>query len=67
MSYDTPISKGDQALIDRIFEIRVRNNMPWKRLIEIAMQAEPNLTKEVLADIEANDRNIAALTRALSR
>jgi hypothetical protein len=67
VSYDTPIPPEKQELIDQLFEVRVLNNIPWKRLMEIAIEAEPNLTREVLQQIEANDRIVSDLMRKLTK
>ena len=67
MSFDTPLTELQQNLIDRIFEIRVQNNIPWKKLMEIAMESEPVLTKELLHQINANDRDISDLLGKLAK
>ncbi len=57
----------DQNLIDAIFGIRVRNNVPWKKIIEIAMEHAPEETKRALRDIGDNDQAVTDLNRMLSR
>lgn len=57
----------DQEVVDEIFAIRVKNNMPWKRLIEIALKHAPDETRAALWDISDNDRQISDLTRMLIR
>ena len=57
----------EQDIIDKIFAIRVRNNLPWKRLIEIAMTHAPEETKAALAQINANDGLISTLVFELTQ
>lgn len=45
----------DDEIIDRIFEIRVGNNVPWKELMKIALRAAPEETRQVLRNIRLND------------
>ena len=45
----------DDQLIDRIFEVRVHNNVPWKQLMKIALRVAPDETREVLRTIRLND------------
>ncbi len=56
-----------QTIVDEIFAIRIRNNAPWQRLMEIAMRHAPEETKEALRQINENDREVSALMEALSR
>lgn len=58
---------NEQRIIDSIFSIRVRNNIPWKCLIEIAMKHAPDETKAALRDINANDRAISDLMTELAK
>lgn len=60
-------TRREAALIDEIFSVRVRNNIPWKRLIEIAMKHAPDETKAALRDINANDRAISDLMTELAK
>lgn len=61
------MTNGEQLLIDSIFKIRVANNIPWKRLMEIAMEHEPEETKAALRDINHNDRMISILVGDLTK
>lgn len=49
----------EQQTIDMIFALRVRNNAPWKRLLEIALAHAPLETKAVLREIDQNDKQIS--------
>ncbi len=60
------MSMSQQEIIDEIFRIRVVNNMPWKRLIEIALKHAPAEARRALAAISENDERIADLTRMLA-
>ena len=59
--------ENEQDIIDEIFRIRIKNNNPWKALMEIALEAEPELTREVLREINGNDRAISALLEKLAQ
>jgi len=50
-----------QHTIDEIFAVRVRNNIPWKRLMEIALKHAPEEAREALRQINENDRAISDL------
>lgn len=51
----------EQDIIDEIFAVRVRNNIPWKQLMEIALKHAPDETREALRQINENDRVISDL------
>lgn len=52
--------------IGRISDIRVSNNRLWMKLLEIAMQADPDRTKAVLREINTNDRKVSTLLERLT-
>ncbi len=56
-----------QDVIDKIFEIRVSNNIPWRRIMEIAIEHAPDETAAVLAQVLENDREISGWMDALGR
>lgn len=62
-----PESPPGQAIIDEIFIIRVQNNVPWKRLMEIAMKHAPDETRAVLREINENDRKVSDLLGELAK
>jgi hypothetical protein len=55
----------DDEIIDQIFEIRVGNNIPWKKLMKIALRSAPDETRAVLAEIADNDGNVCRLMAKL--
>jgi hypothetical protein len=57
----------EQSTIDQIFEIRMRNNIPWKRLMEIALKHAPEEARDVLHQINKNDRAISDLMEKLEK
>lgn len=57
----------DAEIVDLIFKTRVRNNIPWRRLMEIALKHAPDETKIVLREINANDAVISTLLAELAR
>lgn len=62
----TPI-KTDKRAVTKIGLIRARNNDLWMKLLEIALETAPNETKEVLRQINANDREISGLLTELAK
>jgi hypothetical protein len=56
-----------QEVIDKIFEIRVSNNIPWRRIMEIAMEHAPDETAAVLAQVLQNDREISGWMDSLGK
>lgn len=57
----------DTEIIDLIFKTRVRNNIPWRRLMEIALEHAPDETKIVLREISANDTVVSTLLSELTK
>lgn len=57
----------EQETIDQIFWVRVQNNVPWKRLMEIALEHAPEETKAVLREINKNDRKVSDLLAELAK
>jgi hypothetical protein len=51
----------DDQIIDRIFQVRVANNVPWKQLMKIALRVAPEETREVLRNIRLNDFYVTTL------
>jgi hypothetical protein len=59
------MTETEQSIIDEIFKVRVANNIPWKRLMEIALTHAPDETRAVLRQINDNDSLVAGLMYAL--
>lgn len=57
----------DAEIIDLIFKTRVRNNIPWRRLMEIALKHAPDETRIVLREINANDSVVSTLLAELTK
>lgn len=53
--------------IEKITEIRRRNNDCWMTLLRIALKHAPLETKTVLASISMNDSEITALLKQVAR
>lgn len=60
-----PIKATDDAQIDRIQEIRARNNSLWMGLLRLAVQHAPAEAKALLREITQNDREVSKLTARL--
>src|SRR5215510_9527571 len=61
-----PMTVSDKMLLDRVFEIRRQNNIPWRRLMELALQHAPEEAKAALREIADNDVQVAAGIRDLA-
>jgi hypothetical protein len=57
----------EQEIVDKIFEIRVMNNVPWKRLMQIALAHAPEETKAVLREINLHDEAVVHLLGRLAK
>jgi len=57
----------NDEIVERIFEIRVANNFPWKKLMKLALKHAPEEAKEALREITDNDIMVSALVRDLTR
>ena len=53
--------------IGKITSIRARNNDLWMRLLQIALEAAPDEAKEVLRQINENDRAVSGLLGELAK
>lgn len=53
--------------ITKIGLIRARNNDLWMKLLEIALVTAPDETKEVLRQINENDRKVSDLLGELAK
>jgi len=62
-----PMPTSEQSIISEIFAIRVANNVPWKRLMEIALKHAPEETRAVLRQINENDRKVSDLLAELAK
>jgi len=58
---------NNKDVIDEIADIRANNNGLWMQLLEIALEAEPELTKTVLRQINNNDGQVSALLKELAK
>jgi hypothetical protein len=50
------VSARDEALIDRLQEIRSRSNVLWMGIVRLAMREAPEEARAIFRQIEANDR-----------
>lgn len=53
-------------LVDRIEQVRTRNNVEWMTILRIALEMAPERTKAVLNRIEENDHKIHTLLSELA-
>lgn len=57
------MSERDDALIDRLQEIRSENNKRWMDIVRLAMELAPERARAIFRQIEANDRKQLDLIR----
>jgi len=57
----------NKEIIEQIREYRSSNNSLWMHLLEIAIVSKPDLTKEILRDINRNDRAVSDLLEKLAK
>lgn len=55
----------DEEIIDRISTIRAKNNVPWMKVVQIALKHAPAETREVLGEILTNDMMVCKQVRNL--
>lgn len=56
----------EMELIDKIEQIRARNNTHWMDIVRLAMSLAPARTKALLKEIEHCDGEVRKLTKELA-
>lgn len=57
----------DYEIIQKLTEVRAVNNRLWMRLLRIAVEHAPTETKDVLRQINGNDRAVSDLLAELAK
>ena len=52
-------------VVDKIQEIRSKNNVNWMNLLKLALRLNPKKTSEILSKIYADDQKISKLVSKL--
>ena len=52
-------------IVDKIQEIRSKNNVNWMNLLKLALRLDPKKTSEILSKIYADDEKISKLVSKL--
>ena len=52
-------------IVDKIQEIRSKNNINWMNLLKLALRLDPKKTSEILSKIHADDQKISKLVSKL--
>ena len=52
-------------IVDKIQEIRSKNNINWMNLLKLALRLDPKKTSEILSKIYADDQKISKLVSKL--
>jgi RimJ/RimL family protein N-acetyltransferase len=56
-----------QKIIDKVEEVRSRNNVNWMNLMRLAFKVAPEKAEDILGDINSDDATIAKLLDKLTR
>ena len=65
MTLDEAIQEK-RDLIDKIEEIRCRNNRSWMKILKLAFEIAPQEAAALMREINANDSDVGKLTQQLS-
>jgi hypothetical protein len=57
----------NKVLLEKMKAIRARNNEHWVAILSVALEHAPAETKELLRQIDDNDRQINSLLREISK
>ena len=61
------LSKKYLKIIDKIQEIREKNNKNWMDVLKIAFRYSPEEASKIMSSIYSSDRRIAILTKNLTK
>jgi hypothetical protein len=56
-----------EEALDKVFEIRVANNNPWKKLMKLALRVAPREARDLCIEITENDLRVSHLMRELEK
>lgn len=59
-----PIPSDSEPLIEKLAEIRARNNHLWMGVVRLAMKYAPEEARRIFGEIERNDEVITKSIRA---
>lgn len=59
--------EGHEEIIDKIQQVRARNNKCWMDILRLAFHHAPNDAKRIFQDITDNDNEINELSKELGR
>jgi len=54
-----------QEIIEKISEIRIKNNDCWMKILSLAFKSNEKEAKKIMADIVSNDKKINSLSKNL--
>ncbi len=57
----------DAELIDRIEQIRARNNTHWMNLVRLAFELAPDRARYIMQEIQRLDGEVRRLTQELAQ
>tara|TARA_A100001015_G_scaffold293499_1_gene370152 strand:+ start:99 stop:284 length:186 start_codon:yes stop_codon:yes gene_type:complete len=56
----------DLEIIDKIEQIRSKNNINWMNILRLAFKYAPDEAREIVSKINSDDRRISDLLKKLS-
>ena len=59
--------KKDNLIIDQISEARKKNNHNWMKLLKLAVEVAPQKSKNILSQINKQDKKISKLVEKISK
>jgi hypothetical protein len=57
----------DPTALEEVKAIRVKNNDLWMRILEVALESNPERTKKIMRKINENDEKITAKFKEMSK
>lgn len=55
----------DNKIIDKVQEIRRKNNVCWMNILRLAFEAQPQRAKKIMQQINKNDAKVTMLMSRL--
>tara|TARA_S200000501_G_scaffold367313_2_gene403464 strand:+ start:6964 stop:7155 length:192 start_codon:yes stop_codon:yes gene_type:complete len=61
------MKKNYSSIINKIQEIRSKNNVNWMNLLRLAFKLDPKSAAKIMKKINYDDKKIASLLKKLSK
>ena len=60
------MTKNHKKIINKIQQVRSKNNVNWMNLLRLAFDSEPEKASKVVKQININDKKISSLLKKLT-